>query len=76
MSDSFIHELPLKTDPHIEREIDIRFDMGGMLYNAVLGEALKKIDLIKQSKLWQKAENCYGNRIYTKTRKKRFRQDS
>lgn len=55
MSDSFVHELPLKADPHIEKELDIRFDFGSQLYNAVLHEALNKISLIKQSKLWQKA---------------------
>ena len=63
MSKTFIHELPLKTGPMNEKEINIRLDMGGMLYNAVLKEALKRVFyLIKQSKLWQKACKAKENR--------------
>jgi putative transposase len=57
MSKSFIHEMPLITTCKDEREIDIRLNMGGYLFNAVLKEALKRIDLIKQSKLWQNGLN-------------------
>ena len=62
MSKTFIHELPLKTDPHMEKEINTRLDMGGMLYNAVLKEALIRLSLIKQSKLWQKARKAKKDR--------------
>ena len=62
MSKTFVHEVPLKTDPHVEKEINIRLDLGGMLYNAVLKEALRRLSLIKQSKLWQKARCSKKNR--------------
>jgi len=62
MSDSFVHELPLQTDPHIEKEINIRLDMGGMLFNAVLNEALRRTSLMRQSKMWLKARLAKENR--------------
>jgi putative transposase len=62
MSKTFIHELPLKTEPKMEKEINICLDMGGMLYNVVLKETLKRLSLMKQSKLWQKACKAKKNR--------------
>ena len=54
MSDSFIFELPLQVTPEQER-IHTRFEAGGHLYNICLGEALKRLDLARQSIDWQKA---------------------
>jgi len=40
---SFVLELPLKTTPAQESEIQIRLEAGRHLYNACLGEALKRV---------------------------------
>ncbi|NMG82870.1 MAG: hypothetical protein GIS02_01535 [Methanosarcinales archaeon] len=50
---SFILELPLKTTPAHESTILIRLDTGRQLYNACLGECLKRLDLLRQSKEYQ-----------------------
>jgi len=56
MSDNFILELPLQSDPGKESTLDTRFYAGCHLYNACLGEALKRLDLAKQSKDWGRAK--------------------
>ncbi len=50
---SFVLELPLKTTPAQESTILIRLEAGRQLYNACLGEALKRFDLVRQSKEYQ-----------------------
>lgn len=55
MSESFIHELPLKASPADLRILDVRFDQGRQLYNACLGEALRRLDLMRESKAWRRA---------------------
>ncbi len=50
---SFILELPLKTTPVQESTILVRLDAGRQLYNACLGESLKRLDLLRQSKEYQ-----------------------
>ncbi len=50
---SFILELPLRTIPVQESTILIRLEAGRQLYNACLGEALKRLDLLRQSKEFQ-----------------------
>ena len=62
MFDTFIHELLLQTNPNVKRVLSIRLEMARLLYNAVLKEALKRVSLIKQSKLWQEAKNATSNR--------------
>lgn len=47
---SFVLELPLVVNPHESRVLDARFEAGRQLYNAVLGEALKRLDRMKQSR--------------------------
>ena len=49
---SFVLELPLVVNPHENRVLAVRFEAGRQLYNAVLGEALRRLDLMKQSKAW------------------------
>lgn len=53
-SPSFIMELPLKTIPTDESTILVRLDTGRQLYNACLGEGLKRLALIQQSKEYQR----------------------
>ena len=61
MSETFIHEIPLKTTPHIESVLDVRLYAAQCLYNACLGEALRRLDLMRESKAYQAARklpNC------------------
>jgi putative transposase len=51
----FIYELPLQITPHDERILNIRFNCARLLYNACLGEGLRRLDLMRERILWQKA---------------------
>jgi hypothetical protein len=55
MSDSFIHEILLKTTPHDKAVLDVRLNAAQNLYNACLGEALRRLDLMRESKAYQAA---------------------
>ena len=50
MSDSFIHTLPLNTSQAEEKELEKRVDAARQIYNAALGEALKRLKLCRESK--------------------------
>lgn len=52
---SFVYELPLRTDPEASNILDMRLDMARQLYNAILGEVLKHIRLMRQSIAYQSA---------------------
>jgi len=52
---SFILELPLVVQPEQARVLIGRFEAGRRLFNATLNDALKTLDLMRQSKLWQAA---------------------
>ena len=54
-TDTFVLELPLVVTPAAERTLLGRFESGRRLYNAVLGEELKRQRLMRESKAWQKA---------------------
>jgi hypothetical protein len=49
---SFILELPLKTDPGDERACAIILDAGRNIGNAVLGEGLRRLDLMRESRAY------------------------
>jgi putative transposase len=53
---SFIAEFPLSTTPADERELSIRLDAARQIYNASLGESLRRLDLMRESKAWQAAQ--------------------
>ena len=55
MTDTFIHEIPLKTTPHDEAVLDVRLDAARQLYNACLHESLRRFDLMRESKMYQTA---------------------
>lgn len=55
---SFIHELPLRVDPHAERVLSVRFEAARNLYNACLREGLRRLDLMRESRAWRKARAC------------------
>lgn len=66
---SFILELPVKVSPQDERELDVRLNAARQLYNACLGEALRRLALAHQSRLWTKARKATDK----KDRAKAFR---
>lgn len=52
---TFVGEFPLSTTASDESTLDKRFRAGLCLRNAVQGEALRRLTLMRQSKDWQKA---------------------
>ncbi|MDN5348299.1 MAG: hypothetical protein PWP65_1863 [Clostridia bacterium] len=48
-------EIPLRVSPPQEKALLVRLEAARQLYNACLGEAVKRVRLIQQSRLWQKA---------------------
>jgi putative transposase len=53
---SFIAEFPLSTTQGEERELSIRMDGARQIYNACLGESLRRLALMRESKAWQAAQ--------------------
>ncbi len=62
---SFVLELPLSVDGRDEHLLSARFEAARQLYNAVLGEALRRMSLMKESCEWQK-----GRDLPSKTRER------
>lgn len=54
---SFIVELPLRTPPADELARAVILDAARNVYNAALGEGLRRLDLMRQSKAYQAARN-------------------
>lgn len=54
---SFVCELPLKASQEQEGVLLTRLEAGRQLYNACLGEAMRRLNLIKQSRDYQKARS-------------------
>ncbi len=54
-TDTFIHGLPLKTTPSDGAILDVRLDAARNLYNACLRESLRRLDLMRESKLYKSA---------------------
>ncbi len=52
-TDTFILELPLKVDSSDEKKMLSRLEAARQVYNGCLGESLKRLDLLRQSKLYQ-----------------------
>jgi putative transposase len=57
---SFVCELPLMLVSDDERRLRIRLDCARQVYNAVLGESLKRLDLLRQSRGFQAARRLRG----------------
>ena len=54
---SFVATLPLKTSNFDEKELEARFNAAQNLYNAVLNESKKRLDLVRNSQAYQEARN-------------------
>jgi putative transposase len=63
---SFVLELPLNTNPVQESTILVRLEAGRQLYNACLGEALKRLDLLRQSKEFQETRKLPRGKARTR----------
>jgi putative transposase len=63
---SFIAEFPLQTTPADEQALAIRLEAARHLYNACLGESLRRLDLMRQSKDWQRARALKKGEARTK----------
>jgi transposase len=50
--------MPLKVSPAEEKILLTRLEAARQLYNACLGEALKRLNLLRQSRLYQRARQC------------------
>lgn len=68
-SESFVLEFPLKIYLVQEKELEKRFEACRHLYNACLGEALKRL-----SRLWNKARSLPKTKEHNKERKTLFSQ--
>jgi putative transposase len=55
MTDTFIHEIQLKTTPRDEAVLAVRLEAARNLYNACLRESLRRLDLMRESKAYQSA---------------------
>jgi len=52
---SFVAEFPLQTTPADDAALSIRLDGARNIYNASLGESLRRLDLMRESLDWQRA---------------------
>ena len=58
-TDSFIHEFPLKVSKYSQRKYNIKFNAAKELYNAILGELLKRHKLMLSDIRYQNAIEIY-----------------
>jgi putative transposase len=52
---SFVAEFPVRTYKPDEEKLSIRFEAARQIFNACLGEALRRLDLMRESRRWQEA---------------------
>jgi putative transposase len=52
---SFVCEIPLRVTPAQERALLARFEAARQVYNACLGEARRRVRLIQQARVYQRA---------------------
>jgi len=62
---SYTFELPMQTTVADERELAIRFEANRHIYNACLGESLRRLDLMRASKEWQHARTLSKGKFRT-----------
>ena len=69
---TFVLELPLNVPPSESKELNVRFEAARHLYNACLGECLRGIAHIRQSKEWVKGRSLEKKPENTKVRRDFF----
>lgn len=60
---SYILTLPMRYNISDEKALNKYFELSRRLYNAILGETLKRFKLMKESKLYQKARKEKDNKL-------------
>lgn len=65
---TFIHEFPLVATPRDQRILDTRLHAAAQVYNAVLGEGLKRLDLMRESREWRQTVKLDKDDPQRKTR--------
>jgi len=73
-TDSFILELPLRVTPTQEKRLLARLEAARQVYNACLGESLKRLALLCQSKTYQAAHKLPKGPKQAKARPLAFRE--
>jgi len=73
-TDSFILELPLRTTPTQEKRLLARLEAARQVYNACLGESLRRLALLRQSKAYQAARGLPKGPNKAKARALAFRK--
>jgi putative transposase len=68
---SFVATLPLKTSSCDEKELEARFNAAQNLYNAVLSESKKRLELVRNSEAYSKAKTT--SKKEKKLRSERFK---
>ena len=63
---TFIHEFQLVTTPKDNRMLNVRLEAGRYLYNACLGEAMKRLAAMRSSKKWRLAIKKKKSRLRAK----------
>ena len=63
--DTFILELPLQVDSYTEKKMLARLEAARQVYNGCLGESLKRLDLLQQSKAYRAARKLPRGRVRT-----------
>ncbi len=70
--DSFVLELPLRVTANDERRLETIFFASRQVYNACLGEALKRLKLMRDSRVYQRAlaapRGAVRNRLFKEAR--------
>lgn len=69
---SFVTEIPLRVSQSEEVVLLSRLEAGRQLYNACLGEIMRRLNLVKQSKLYQKAKRLPRTDEYKKERNRLY----
>jgi len=73
-TDSFILELPLRTTPTQEKRLLARLEAARQVYNACLGESLRRLALLRQSKAHRAARRLPKGPGQAKARTLAFRE--
>ncbi|MBK1726450.1 RNA-guided endonuclease TnpB family protein [Halorhodospira neutriphila] len=64
---TFVHELPLVVTPGVDRVLETRLHAARQVFNATLGEGLRRMDLLRESRAWRRALDMPKGRARNET---------
>ena len=73
-TDTFVVEIPLRTTSSQEKRLLARLEAARQVYNGCLGESLKRLALLRQSKAYQAARKLPKGSKEAKSRSRAFRK--